>query len=178
MTSMADCATGTAAGFGAERGAGSSLSSSSSIRADSEQDGSKILSKDRKPGGVHEYRLQCCCDLKLMDIKVTQIKNLNTKHFKAVNENLTIFFLKVSLTHLDLFPLCVLFMTRPFARLTWCRSGACYFALGHPQIQQQGADLTLELQTARMFEDCHEVQLQVLPHAADLRLGQSWRQVC
>ncbi len=82
------------------------------------------------------------------------------------------------LTHLDLFSLCVLFMARPFALLTWCRCSAGYFTLGHSQVQQQSANLTLELQAARVFEDRHQVQLQILSHAADLRLGQSGRQVC
>ncbi|KAG7240500.1 hypothetical protein INR49_026784 [Caranx melampygus] len=41
------------------------------------------------------------------------------------------------------------------------------------QVQQQGADLTLELHAAGMLEDGHQVQLQILPDTAHLRLGQS-----
>lgn len=79
------------------------------------------------------------------------------------------------LTHLDLLSLCVLFMARPFAGLSRCWSGAGNLTLRHSQVQQQSTDLTLELQAAGVLEDRHQVQLQVLPHAADLRLGQSWR---
>ncbi|KAF3842660.1 hypothetical protein F7725_001509 [Dissostichus mawsoni] len=46
------------------------------------------------------------------------------------------------------------------------------------EVQQQSADLTLELQAAGVLQDRHQVQLQVLSHTADLRLGQSWWQVC
>ena len=69
-------------------------------------------------------------------------------------------------------------MARSFALLAHHRRGAGYFTLGHSQVQQQSADLTLVLQAAGMLEDCHEVQLQIFPHAAHLRLGQSGRQVC
>jgi len=69
-------------------------------------------------------------------------------------------------------------MPRPFALLPRCRSRARDLTLGHAQVQQQGADLTLELQAAGMLEDRHQVQLQILSHAADLRLGQSGWQVC
>lgn len=65
----------------------------------------------------------------------------------------------------------------PFAGLAQHRRVAGDFALGHPQVQQQGADLALELQAAGVLEDGHQVQLQVLPHAAHLRLGQGGGQV-
>lgn len=68
-------------------------------------------------------------------------------------------------------------MARPFALLARCRCTAGYFTLGHSQVQQQSANLTLELQAAGMLEDGHQVQLQILSHAADLRLGQSGWQV-
>lgn len=68
-------------------------------------------------------------------------------------------------------------MARPLTGFTWCRSGAGDFTLGHPQVQQQSANLTLELQAAGVLEDRHQVQLQVLSHTADLRLGQCGRQV-
>lgn len=80
-----------------------------------------------------------------------------------------------SLTYFDLLPLCALLMVRPFAWLAGCWGGARDFTLWHPEVQQQGADLGLELQAARVFKYGHQVQLQVLSHAADLRLGQSWR---
>lgn len=69
-------------------------------------------------------------------------------------------------------------MARPLALLAqrWSRAGD--FTLWHSQVQQQGADLTLELQTAGVLEDGHQVQLQILSHAADLRLGQSGWEVC
>lgn len=69
-------------------------------------------------------------------------------------------------------------MARPFALLTQCRCRAGYFTLRHPQVQQQSANLTLELQAAGMLEDRHQVQLQILSYTADLRLGQSGWQVC
>lgn len=68
-------------------------------------------------------------------------------------------------------------MARSLALLTQCRCGARYFTLGHSQVQQQSADLTLKLQAAGMLQDGHQVQLQVLSHAAHLRLGQSGWQV-
>lgn len=79
------------------------------------------------------------------------------------------------LTHLDLLSFCVLFMARSFAWLTQCWSGAGDLALRHSQVQQQSADLTLELQAAGVLEDRHQVQFEVLSHTADLRLGQSGR---
>lgn len=79
------------------------------------------------------------------------------------------------LTYLGLFSLCVFFMARPFTLLTWCRCRAGYFTLGHSQVQQQSTNLTLELQAAGMLKDRYQVQLQILSHAADLRLGQSGR---
>lgn len=82
------------------------------------------------------------------------------------------------LTHLDLLSLGVLLMARSFAWFTWRRGGTGYLALRHPQVQQQGADLALEFKAAGVLEDRHQVQLQVLSYAADLRLGQSGRKVC
>lgn len=69
-------------------------------------------------------------------------------------------------------------MARAFAWLTQCWSGAGDLALRHSQVQQQSADLTLELQAAGVLEDRHQVQFEVLSHTADLGLGQSGRQVC
>lgn len=82
-----------------------------------------------------------------------------------------------SLTHLDLLALGGGLVARALPLLARQRRVAADLALRHAQVQQQRADLDLELQAARMLQNRHQVQLQVLPHAAHLGLGQGGGQV-
>ena len=75
------------------------------------------------------------------------------------------------LTHLDLLALGVLLVAGSLAGLPGDGRGTGDLALGHAQVQQQGADLGLEVQAAGVLEHRHQVDLQVLTHAAHLGLG-------
>lgn len=82
-----------------------------------------------------------------------------------------------ALTHLDLLALGVGLVPGPLALVAGGGRAAGDVALGHAQVQQQRADLALELHAAGVPQHRHQVQLQVLTHAAHLRLGQGRRQV-